>query len=142
MIVNLYTSNNQTKNIISNKPYIEFKGGFTRLENNLYRTGGISIWDNKTQERIANSLTKEQLEKLMQLLVETENKRILFCDINSGGIFKNQLKAKFSCTHMLKDYKEEVFKQKLFESKWKFLLRVLEKFNHYKIQLLKLGVKI
>ena len=78
----------------------------------------------------------------MQCLEETENKRILFCDIDSGGVFKNHLKAKFSCTHMLKDYKEEVFKQKLFESKWQFLLRVLEKFNNYKNQLLELGIKI
>ena len=102
----------------------------------------VVVWDKKIQDKIAKSLTKEQLMKLMQLLEKTENKRILFCDIYIGGMFKNQLNAKFSCSYLLKNYKEEVFKQKIFESKWKFFMRVLEQFNNYKNQLLKLGVKV
>lgn len=142
MQVSLNSSISQIKNTTLKKPFIAFKGGFTRLEDDIYRTGGISVWDKKAQDKIAKSLTNEQLKELMQLLEETENRRILFCDINSGGFFKNQLNARFSCTYMLKNYKEEVFKQKIFESKWKFLMRVLKQFNSYKNQLLKLGVKI
>ena len=104
MLVNLNSSVNQTKSVTAQKSFISFKSGFTRLEEDVYRTGGVSIWDKKTQEKITKSLTKKQLDKLMQLLDKTENKRILFCDINSGGPFKNQLIARFSCTHMLKDY--------------------------------------
>ena len=126
MLVNLNLGINQTESSALKESVTPFQDGFIRLEDDIYRTGGISIWDKKIQDKIAKSLTKEQLMKLMQLLEKTENKRILFCDVYNGGIFNNQLMAKFHCAHMIKNYKEEVFKQRFFESKWKFLMRVLK----------------
>ena len=115
-------------------PPLSFKGGFTRLENGIYRTGGISVWDEKAQQMITKSLSKKQLENLMKQLEATENNRILFCDIYSCGIFKNRLKAHFQCTHFLNNFKEN-FEQKFFESKLQFLTKILSQFEEYKNKL-------
>ena len=123
------TNNSQTISPLS------FKGGFERLENGIFRAGGISVWNKKTQHLISKSIGKEKLETLMKLLEETENKRILFCDIDRCGIFKNRLKAKFQSGYFINNFTED-FKQKIFESKWEFLIRMLKQFNKYKSQLL------
>ena len=123
------TNNSQTISPLS------FKGGFERLENGIFRAGGISVWNKKTQHLISKSIGKEKLETLMKRLEETENKRILFCDIDRCGIFKNRLKAKFQSGYLINNFTED-FKQKIFESKWEFLMRMLNQFNKYKSQLL------
>ena len=115
-------------------PSFSFKGGFTRLENGIFRTGGISVWDKKAQHMITKSLSKKQLENLMKSFEETENNRILFCDIYSCGIFKNRLAAHFQCTRFLNNFKEN-FEQKFFESKLQFLIRILNQFKEYKSRL-------
>ena len=119
-----------------------FKAGFERLEKNgIFTTGGVSVWNKKTQHMISKNLNKERLEELMKRLEETENERILFCDIRRCGIFKRRLKARFMCSYILNNF-TEFFKQKPLESKWEFFNRMLKQFDTYKNQLTKSGVKI
>lgn len=138
-VQNFKTFNNiklkKTTNNSQTLPPISFKGGFERLENGIFRAGGISVWNPKTQRSISKSISKNKLETLMKLLEGTENKNMLFCDIGRCGIFKNRLNAKFQCGYFINNFKED-FEQKLFESKWDFLMRMLKQFNEYKRQLL------
>ena len=119
-----------------------FRAGFERFEKNgIFNTGGMSVWNVKTQKLISKSLSKEQLKILMQRLEATENERILFCNINHSGKFIKHLEAKFMCTYLLENFTEN-FKQEFLESKWKFLNRMLKQFEIYKNQLINQGVEL
>ena len=58
---------NATEKHQANQPP-SFKGGFTRLENGIFRTGGISVWDERAQHMITKSLNEKQLKNLMKYL--------------------------------------------------------------------------
>ena len=123
------------KQTINKSQAVQFKAGFVRLEKyGIFTKGGMSVWNEKTQRMISRSLSKEKLAKLMESLEKTENERILFCDIQRCGIFKRRLSARFACTKFLENFTEN-FKQKTFESKWKFLMRMLNQFDAYKNQI-------
>ena len=60
-----------------------FQGGFTRLEDDIYRTGGISIWDKKIQDKIlSNYFSSINFNSSPNLIANQKGSSVVLTNVN------------------------------------------------------------
>lgn len=103
---------------------------FNNNYNNQSSFKGIHVVDTDLQKHLLTKLNKNELKQLSGIMKDQQNNSVhIFFDFDK----MKQLKAGLSCEYRLEDFKTK-YKQRLFESKFNFIKRIVKTANEYREQ--------